>query len=75
MLIAVAAGDSREKETVAKRSEPDGTGAGGVISATRPYGYEMSVMAFVVVKSRQDTHPEQGIEHFLRDVRSVELHP
>lgn len=38
VFMAVAAGDRREKDTVANRNEPDGTGAGGCMSATRPYG-------------------------------------
>jgi hypothetical protein len=37
-LMAVTAGERREKEMVAKRNEPEGTGLGGVISDTRPYG-------------------------------------
>ena len=41
-LMAVTAGESREKEIVANRREPAGTGAGGVISDTRPYGYDIS---------------------------------
>jgi len=41
-LIAVTAGESREKEIVANRREPAGTGAGGVISDTRPYGFDIS---------------------------------
>jgi len=41
-LMAVTAGESREKDIVAKRREPAGTGAGGVISDTRPYGYDIS---------------------------------
>ena len=40
--MAVTAGERRENEIVAKRKEPDGTGAGGVISETRPYGYIVS---------------------------------
>jgi hypothetical protein len=36
--MAVTAGERREKDIVAKRNEPAGTGAGGVISDTRPYG-------------------------------------
>jgi hypothetical protein len=35
-LIAVDADDILEKDTIAKRNEPAGTGAGGVMSATRP---------------------------------------
>lgn len=38
-LIAIAAGERRENETDAKRSEPAGTGVGGWISARRPYGF------------------------------------
>jgi hypothetical protein len=41
-LMAVTAGERREKEIVANRREPAGTGAGGVISDTRPYGYDLS---------------------------------
>ena len=41
-LMAVTAGESREKEIVANRRDPAGTGAGGVISDTRPYGYDIS---------------------------------
>jgi len=41
-LMAVTAGESREKDMVANRREPAGTGAGGVISDTRPYGYGVS---------------------------------
>jgi len=37
-LMAVTAGERREKEMVAKRNEPEGTGLGGVMSDTRPYG-------------------------------------
>jgi hypothetical protein len=40
--MAVTAGESREKDIVAKRRDPAGTGAGGVISDTRPYGYDIS---------------------------------
>jgi hypothetical protein len=40
--MAVTAGERREKEIVANRREPAGTGAGGVISDTRPYGYDLS---------------------------------
>jgi len=40
--MAVTAGESREKEIVANRRDPAGTGAGGVISDTRPYGYDIS---------------------------------
>jgi hypothetical protein len=40
----VTAGDSREKDIVAKRRDPAGTGAGGVISDTRPYGYSISYL-------------------------------
>jgi len=38
-LIAVVAGEIFEKPTLAKRNEPAGTGVGGVISATLPYGF------------------------------------
>ena len=41
-MIAVTAGERREKDMVANRREPAGTGAGGVISDTRPYGYGVS---------------------------------
>lgn len=37
-LIAIVAGVNRENEMMAKRREPAGTGAGGTISATLPYG-------------------------------------
>jgi hypothetical protein len=37
-LMAVTAGERREKETVAYRKDPAGTGVGGAISETRPYG-------------------------------------
>jgi len=40
--MAVTAGESREKDMVANRREPAGTGAGGVISDTRPYGCGIS---------------------------------
>ena len=36
--MAVVAGEILEKPTLAKRSDPAGTGVGGVISATLPYG-------------------------------------
>jgi hypothetical protein len=44
-LIAVTAGERREKEIVANRRDPAGTGAGGVISDTRPYGYGISYLS------------------------------
>jgi hypothetical protein len=37
-LIAVVAGEIFENPTLADRSEPAGTGVGGVMSATLPYG-------------------------------------
>jgi hypothetical protein len=37
-LMAVVAGERREKERLANRREPAGTGVGGWISDRRPYG-------------------------------------
>jgi hypothetical protein len=39
-LIAMVAGVRREKLTIAERRDPAGTGAGGTISDTFPYGYD-----------------------------------
>lgn len=38
-LIAIVAGVNLEKLTMANRNDPAGTGAGGTISETLPYGY------------------------------------
>lgn len=38
-LMAVVAGDIFEKPTLANLSDPAGTGEGGVMSATLPYGF------------------------------------
>ena len=38
--MAMVAGVRREKLTMADRSEPAGTGAGGTMSDTFPYGYD-----------------------------------
>jgi hypothetical protein len=68
----VAAEESEEKDTVAYRSEPAGTGAGGTISATRPYGWWVNEQQYAS-RVWGLTYSEQCVEHFLRDVWSVEF--
>jgi hypothetical protein len=60
-LMAVTAGESREKDIVAKRRDPAGTGAGGVISDTRPYGYHFSYPIMPKKGKWQQTYSEQRI--------------
>jgi len=55
-LIAVTAGESREKDIVANRRDPAGTGAGGVISDTRPYGYDISYPLVSGERESEDTY-------------------
>lgn len=69
-LIAIAAGERRENDTDAKRSEPAGTGVGGWISAKRPYGFTKVRDELFIANS---AYSEERIKHFLRDIGPVKL--